>query len=287
MRSIFFLLLSSILLAFYSCEEVGPNINLNGGSGNDTTGGNVDTTQKKTVLIEDFTATNCPNCPKARDIIDNLLSQYPGRLEIVEVHQGILSVPLVNGDPELKTQDGEDLAAYLGPPAYWPIGAVDRRSWEVSPGDFERLVDRSLWTTYVAQQLDSPLSVKLGLNFNYDDANRILSGSVTVDFQRTITDPLNITVLVTESGIVAAQLDPQLNLLTDYVHRDVLRDVITNTTGDAVTGTKTAGSTWTYNLSPYTLSTEWIADSCRIIAFVSKSAGSYDVLQASGTPLKN
>ncbi len=285
-RFLFTVLFATALFSFCGCDEVGPNINLHGNGGDDTSGGNVDTNQKKMVLIEDFTATNCPNCPKARDIIDNLLSQYGDRMEVVEVHQGILSVPLEQGDPQLKTADGEALASYLGPPAYWPIGAINRVNWEVSPGTFSVLVDRSLWSTYVMQQLDSPLAVKLGLDFSFDDMSRKLSGSVTVNFLKTVSAPLNITVLITESGIEAAQLNGA-DVISGYIHHDVLRDIITNFSGDPVTGSKAAGSNWQYSISPYDIPQEWNADSCRIIAFVSQSAGSYEVLQALGTPLKN
>jgi len=92
--------------------------------------------------------------------------------------------------------------------------------------------------------------------------------------------------MITESGIVAGQIDG-LTLIPGYVHEDVLRDVITYYAGENVGGETTAGSSWTYNLTPYTLSPEWNADSCRVIAFVSKAINNYDVLQAMGTPLKN
>jgi thiol-disulfide isomerase/thioredoxin len=285
-RFSFILLIAPSLLAWWSCEEVGPNINFGGGGGSDTTGGSVDSTQPKTVLLEDFTATNCPNCPNASDIIHSLQNQYPGRIEAVSVHQGILSVQLEPDDPILKTQDGEDLADLLGPPAFWPIGTIDRVRWETSPGDFQLMVDRSLWSTYVAQQLDSPLAVLLGLSFDFDEAGRTLTGSVIVNFLRTISDPLNITILITESGIEAAQLDG-LTVIPEYVHSNVLRDIVTYFSGDVVTGSKVQGTSWKYSIAPYTVAEEWNADSCRIIAFVSKSAGSYEVLQTLSTPLKD
>jgi len=284
-KPILFIGFSLLASVFFSCKEIGPSINFSN-NGNDTTGTGVDSNQQKTVLMEDFTATDCPNCPKARNDIDNLLSAYPGRIEVVEVHEGILSHPLLSGDPALKTTDGESLATLLGGPPYWPVGAIDRKAYEISPGTFAVLVDHGLWPTYVPEELsDSVIKVKIGLGLSYNVGARQLTGSVTVDFNETITDPLNITVLITESGIVAAQVDG-LVIDSNYVHRDVLRDIITNYQGDPVTGTKTQGSTWTYNLAPYDVSTEWNADSCRIIAFVSESAGSFDVLQCIGKPLK-
>ena len=277
-KSILFTFFLFLATAFFSCKEIGPNIILSN-NGNDTT------SQQKTVLMEDFTATDCANCPKARNDIDNLLASHPGRIEVVEVHEGLLSHPLLPGDSALKTPDGELLATLLGSPPYWPIGAVDRKAYEISPGNFQVLIDRGLWPTYVPQELDSALKVKLGLNLNYDGASRQLTGSVTVDFLETITYPLNITLLITESGIVAGQMDG-LVLVSNYVHNDVLRDIITNYQGESVpAGVTTQGNTWTYPLAAYSVSTNWNADSCRIIAFVSKAQGGYDVLQAIGKPL--
>ncbi|HYV92495.1 MAG TPA: Omp28-related outer membrane protein [Chitinophagales bacterium] len=279
-RQIPFVAFAFVAIGFFSCcKEVGPNINLFGDQGSDSSG-YVDSSQQKNVLLEDFTASNCTNCPKGRDVIDNLLALYPGRMEVVEVHQGPLSFPLLPGNPAFKTQDGEDLAAYLGPPPFWPSGAVDRILYPDG-----RLIDRNLWPTYVPEELDSPLKVMLGVNTIYNNSSRVVTGSVTVDFLQTITDALNITVLITESGIVAAQLDGVI-IDTFYVHRDVLRDIVTGVQGDLVTGAKTQGSAWTYTLNSYSVPVEWNADSCRIIACVSKSAGSYDVLQAMGKSLK-
>ncbi|MCY7410448.1 MAG: Omp28-related outer membrane protein [Chitinophagales bacterium] len=273
----------SILTIIFSCKEIGPVINTSGNGGNNGGGANVDSTQQRIVLLEDFTATNCPNCPKGRVIIDQLLAAHPGRIEVVEIHQGPLSVQLYPDDPILKTSDGESLASYLGPPPFWPSGAIDRKLWSVSPD--QRLMDRNLWTGVVAQELDSNVNIFLGQNFSYDDASRKLTGSVTVNFLNTVTDALNITVLITESGIVAGQLDG-LTPIPEYVHHNVLRDILTNYTGDIVSGNKTQGSSWTYNLSPYIVDGTWNADSCRVIALVSKSVGTYDVLQVIGAPLK-
>lgn len=285
MKNIFFLLSTVVFIVSPGCREAGPNINLSGNGVDTTGGGSVDSTQQKNVLLEDFTATNCPNCPKAREISDDLVASYPGRVIVVSVNQGILSVPMLPGDPVLKTQDGEDLAAFLGPPPFWPVGAVDRVAFEIAPDDFEVLVDRGFWSTYVPQELDSTLKVKLGISTNYDDASRLLTGSVTVNFLETISDPLSLTVLITESGIIAGQIDGVI-LDTFYVHRDVMRDIITNYAGNSITGDQSGGSLWTYNISAYHVGDDWNADSCRIVAFVSRATGSYQVLQVIEESLK-
>src|SRR6266446_4255531 len=157
-----------LAIGFFSCcKEVGPYINLSGNHGSDSSG-YVDSSQQKNVLMEDFTGTNCTNCPQGRNIIDNLVAMHPGRIEVVEVHEGPFSHPLFSSDPALSTQDGLDLESYLLGAPYWPSGAIDRRLYPTG-----LLIDRNLWATYVPQELDSPLKVMLGVNMTYDDSLRI------------------------------------------------------------------------------------------------------------------
>src|ERR1043165_4143799 len=97
---------------FSCCQEVGPYINLSGNHGSDTLG-YVDSSQQKNVLIENFTGASCPNCPQGREIIDALLTDNPGRIVVVEVHEGALSGKVFPSDPNLVVPDGDSLAAYI------------------------------------------------------------------------------------------------------------------------------------------------------------------------------
>jgi hypothetical protein len=274
------ILLFALSALIYSCEEIGPPINLNSGGGN--TGG--DTTNPRVVLLEVFTAVKCVNCPQGQDIIDQLLDSFPGRIEVVEIHSGDLAKPINATDPDFRSQDADDLTNYLGPFPFQPSAAIDRKSWEVGPGDFQRLVDRNFWSAFVKQQLDSSSNVKLTFDRDYNTATRELSVTLKADFLKDINDIVNATILITESGIVAAQDDGPTTVIQDYVHDDVLRDILTGYNGELITGDKKEGSSWSITRT-LTLPQEWIEDSCRIVGIVAKSTGTYDVLQSVGLPV--
>lgn len=268
-----------IFLLISSCQEIGPPINTGGGGG-----GVVDTTNERVVLMEVFTAVQCVNCPAGREIIDALLDSFPGRLEVVEIHSGDLSEPIHDTDPDFRSQDADDITAYLGPFPFQPSAAIDRRSFEISPGDIQRLVDRNLWDQLVRREMDSIAQVKISLDYDYNDSNRELSVTMTVNFLKDITDIINATILLTESGMIAAQDDGPTMVIEDYEHENVLRKFLTGFNGELINADKTAGSTWTLTRT-ITLPSAWNAGNCRVVGFVSKAVGTYDVLQAAGVSI--
>lgn len=264
-------------LVFHSCNEIGPNINYGGG-------GNIDTTNERVVLMEVFTAVRCVNCPAGREIVNDLLDSFPGRIEVVEIHSGDLAVPIHTTDPDFRSQDANDITSYLGPFPFQPSAAIDRKSWELTPGNIQRLIDRNYWNLMVRRELDSLPVVKLSMEKDYNTSSRLLTITMKVDFLNDVSDIINATILLTESGMVAAQDDGPTSVVEDYEHEDVLRTFLTGYSGELVNADKTAGSSWSLTRS-ITLPGEWNEDNCRVIGFVSKSAGTYDVLQSIGTPV--
>ncbi|MGB3075723.1 MAG: Omp28-related outer membrane protein [Chitinophagales bacterium] len=272
------LFLLAIFFFYSSCEEIGPNINDSGGNG----GG--DTTNERVVLMEVFTAVKCVNCPAGREIINDLIDSFPGRIEVVEIHSGDLAKPIYPTDPDFRSQDADDITAYLGPFPFQPSAAIDRKSWEITPGNVQRLLDRNYWTLYFQKEIDSVSNVKISLERAFDTGTRLLTVTMKVDFLKDVTDIINATILLTESGMVAAQDDGPTMVVDDYVHEDVLRTFLTGYSGELVNATNTSGSSWTITRS-ITLPIEWNAGNCRVIGFVSKSVGTYDVLQSAGISL--
>ncbi len=281
MRQLFYLFLLCVFSIILSCEEVGPSVNLSGGGTGNNTG---DTSNQRVVLLEEFTAVACINCPKGHEIIEELLDSFPGRIEVVEIHSGDLAEPINDNDPDFRSQDADDLTSYLGPFPFQPSASIDRKLWLVAPGDYQRLVDRSFWSTFVKAEIDSAAKVKLSIDKDYNSSTRLLNVTLNAEFLANINDIVNATILITESGIIAAQYDGPIDVVENYVHKYVLRDILTNYSGELINAETTSGTTWSLSKS-VTLPIEWNADSCRIVAFVAKAVGDYDVLQAAGTPV--
>lgn len=257
---------------FTSCTEVNPLGNANP----------VDTTtvvtQQKNILIEDITGVRCPNCPAAHVIAQQLQDENPGRVEVIAIHNGALSSPFPISQYNFQTTEGAAIDNYLGPADYWPKGAIDRKLYD---GQNEVLLDRTVWTGIAAQRLGDTLKVAVDLNNSYNAANRKLDVTVTLNYLYDVADAQNITVYLTESGIVDPQEFPTY-VDTFYVHNYVLRDALTDPLGDAVTETTGAGAQVVRNYN-VTLPQTWVAGNCRVVAFVSRSTtGSKEVLQAAG-----
>lgn len=275
MKKIAFLALLSFLVFFqFSCEEVGPNVNL-GGGGN-TTGG----TQARNILIEEFTGVHCTNCPEGSEVIESLKNSYGSQLIPISIHSGFFSDPYPESTYDFRTSEGDAINDFLGSVSAWPAAAVNRTVFE---GASSLIVADDFWPGNIATEVAVPPAVEVELTKSYDANTRVLGLTVDLNFVESVSDPLLISVMITENNLVDLQKTPT-ELLTDYVHKHVLRGMMTNATGDAYTGgTSNIGDTGSQSFS-LTLPNDWIESNCEIVAFV-HSATDKRVLQANSVHL--
>jgi len=78
--------------------------------------------------------------------------------------------------------------------------------------------------------------------------------------------PESFTVVITQDSIVYLQNDNG-KLIKEYMHRHVLRDVISQPTGNDITEALTGGALISKTFS-YKLPIEWDAKHCSVVAFV-------------------
>lgn len=254
------------------CKEQSPLTNV---TPVDTT----QTAQQKNVLIEDITGVQCVNCPQAHDIMKQIALAHPGRVELVSIHAGQYAVPYPYSQYNFAIPEGTTIANFLGSAGFWPIGAVDRKIYS---GQSDVLLDRGLWTGLATQELSDTMKMTVGLTKTYNAATRQLNVTVALHYLVDVLQPQKITVYITESGIVDAQVQSTGAIDTFYVHNNVLRATLSNPLGDAVTQTTTAGTDYTQSYS-MTLPTGWNAQNCRVVGFVGLDSGTAkDVLQVSG-----
>jgi hypothetical protein len=271
MKIHFTILFAALTLLFLSCEEIGPDVFGGGG------GGNVDTTLQKVVLLEEFTAVRCPNCPDGDAIGKQLEADNPGRIEIVKIHTGILATPYTFSNYDFEIQEGLDIDQMLGPVQFQPSAAIDRMLFS---GENFILLDRAEWPYYVGQQLLLTAPVDISLIKTYNEISRQLDLTANVKFISPISSATNIHVMITESNIVDAQLNDAV-IDTFYVHDHVLRGMLTASSGDALLSSASENEEVDRSYS-FTLPADWNATECRIVVFVSLTGGSFDVLQAAG-----
>lgn len=268
LKYFFFILL---LASLFSCEEQERMIIPIVPSGN------------RVILLEEFTGKGCTNCPKGSREIENLLTQFPNNLVAVSIHAGFFANPefFPLGQYDLRTEEGEFLYGYLGPNLGYPAGVVNR-----TPVNGDMQTSLNQWASAINSEIQEEPAVELSIVKEYNEATRELSVTVNGIGKRSVTADLRLSIMLTESGIVDAQDDIEAGGIVDnYVHKHVLRDMLTVAAGEPILTSITSGQTFSKTYTT-TLNEAWVPGNMEIIAFVSAVNGnSFPVLQATHTHL--
>lgn len=268
------------LFTISSCREVGPEINLgkNQNVVSDTT--YVETPaaapESKIVLIEEFTGVRCPNCPQGHDITANIKATNPGRVVSVSLHPiNSLGAPYPFSVQDFRSQKAQTLFDYLGQIGLQPAAGIDRK---VFSGETKILLDKNKWTNYTSQQLAATTPVNILLSKSYDSTNRELTVVVELHYTAAVSEQNKVTVMLTESDIVTPQLDGT-EIDTFYNHKDVMRDIISDTQGDLLTATLEPGRV-IRKVYKKVLDALWKPENMFILAYVHEFQNSKVVYQA-------
>ncbi len=274
-----------VALVSSSCEEIGPNIDL-GGPGRDASladttyvAATVEAPQTKNVLLEDFTGVRCKNCPLGAAQATSLLALYPERLIVIAQHSQFLNQPYA-GEPDLRIDESQDIETMLAPVLGKPSGAIDRR---IFPGESVILqASVNKWANLTTQALSETTPVNIQIDKDWNSTTRNLTVTVTVHYTGTETGENRLSVFLLEDNIVAAQLQPDDEIDSNYVQRHVLRQMFTRFNGELLVGNKTPGTVFVKGFIIEGVDAAYNADELEIVATVSRSAGSFQVLQAVG-----
>lgn len=215
------------------------------------------------VLVEELTGVACTNCPDGARYLAQLQDAYgKENLIVVSIHAGSFSTPLGVSQYDFRLQEANDLAAYIGSTIGYPTAAIDRQAF---PNYNTPFVPRSLWPGGITEHLAETIGLAVLPVLDYDPATRQLGIRVTVVSEEAFTDDLRLTVVITQDSIVDAQIDNGA-LIQDYVHRHVLRDVVSKTDGDALAAFSPGGS----QQKDYTvtLPANWVDAHLSVVAYV-------------------
>lgn len=234
---------------------------------------------ERIVLLEEFTGKGCTNCPKGSRVIDDLLSVYDSNLVVVSIHAGFFANPqfFPLGEYDLRTEEGEKIFSMLGPNSGYPSGVVDRIKVN---GNYQ--INASQWGSVISQELDSDPPVEFSIERDFNDQIHNVRLDVNGRAKSDIGGEIRISIMITESGIIDAQDDiEQGGIVDDYNHKHVLRDMATAFDGDILSNGLQTGEAFSASYE-FEVSTDWVADNCEIIVFLSHVTGSDNirVLQA-------
>lgn len=250
------------LIFLQGCKEVGPEINLTE-TEYITYIESPEAPSEKIILLEDFTGAACPNCPDGHIAIADVIDANPGKV-IAIAEYNYFGDPLYL-DQIFVTDEAYALDDYLGPVTGWPAIFIDRKDFS-SDGYIAELPENV--APYSATQLSLNSPVNIYIENTFDDASRLLTVEVTIKYTEATTTTNNLSISLTESGIIAAQIDDNVGgEVPDYVHNHMLRKMLTYYAGDGLPEENIAGRVYEFTYS-YTLPDGWNADNMQVVAFV-------------------
>ncbi|MFA5417324.1 MAG: hypothetical protein WC341_02590 [Bacteroidales bacterium] len=109
--------------------------------------------QKKNVVLEEFTGIHCQYCPDGHAIAQAMQNENPGRVVLVNIHQGSFAVPS-GSEPDFRTPFGDAIANQTGltgyPYRHCKPPCISRHSFNYRNG--QRIMDHRRRTDHGRRQ---------------------------------------------------------------------------------------------------------------------------------------
>jgi len=212
-------------------------------------------TQK--VILEEITGTWCSACPQGAYYLNQAVLSNPDRIMGAAYHSGISSYP----DP-MSTDETD----------YWQV------YYNLYSFPTILLNGTSTDWNYGMGQIDNKLSQTpiLGLSAEAAIVGGKLDIEINVGFNTTPDEQLQLVIVLIEGSDLAPS-SPQIgsNAGADYVHKYIVRDVISSVSGDDIPTSYTlSGGVFTRNITGLDIPTNVNSsdyDDLSIIAFVKNS----------------
>lgn len=193
--------------------------------------------QNRNAIIEELTGINCVWCPAGHKVVNEIIEAYPGRVVGINVHAGYFS----QGSP-YNTTYGTAYDNQANPDGY-PAGTVNRHVFQnlepgttaLGRGDFEQAAQTIMGmpspvnVAAVGRVNEAARQVELHVEIYY-------TGNSSVE-----TNYLNIAVL--QNNVLGPQTGgeanyPEMMVNGQYRHMHMLREMLTDTWGEAIPATQ-------------------------------------------------
>ena len=237
----------------------------------------VSTTQaRRNVILEEFTGRNCQFCPDGHAIANQITTNNPGRFWAVNVHGGSYAPTTY---PNFNTTDGAAILNGFLVDGF-PAGVINRSTPEAQ--------SRSAWTALASQEMSQIAECNVAGVAIVNPLTRL--ATITVEVYYTGNSTVNenyLTVVMLQDSILGSQSgastwNPEQMIGNQYVHMHILREVISNTWGDAISPT-TQGTlitrTFEYQIPETIGSPNGVAvdlNNINFLAWVSERSQTYD-----------
>ena len=233
------------------------------------------------VLVEDFTAHQCGNCPPAAVKIEDWVQAHGEAIVPLAIHAGGLAATSDDFPMDWTCEEGD---AFWGDLSFQgnPLGRINRL-----PNENEGLF-LSQWDATLEPLLGAmpPAGLQSVVDFIAEDQELVVHTHVT--WFQDIEGPVRLALLIAESDIIAPQswydtVDPPgPGVVSDYNHKHLLRGSVTGAKGlvvaeDAAVGDETV-VTYAFNWN-----NNWVADNAEVLAVLTNSNG--HVIQVLSSPI--
>jgi hypothetical protein len=247
--------------------------------------------QLKNVLLEDFTAVHCDNCPNAQKRSIIIQNSNPGRVAVIGVHCTGLAVPGDKGFFDFRTAHGDDLITTLGSSPGLPIGAINRK---LSVGT-SILSTYPNWSTAVSNELAKvPVANIDTISKKYNATARVEAMTYKITFTQSVSVPYYFSVALIESGMQGHQqttdnvIFPPDGVNDTFTFQHVLRKFMEPYSGLKLSDGPVKGMSYLVKVT-VAIPTVSVPENCRIVAFVHQwdaTNSKYDVEQVMETIVK-
>lgn len=217
--------------------------------------------QKRKVMIEEFTAESCSNCPRMANLLHSMLhsDDYKDNMIVACHHSGFATDWLTK-----RPADTEYTVFYTGGSMFAPAAMFDRYPFFTDNGKDTPLstLDEETFRACMAARLAQPTYTRLNIAARYvtDDS---LSVTVTGHRAKQFCDtPARVTLYLLEDSITPRH---QLGASEGFMHMHVER-VINSTWGEVIDWQDDGSFSYTYGM---TLSDGWKRQHLQLVTFVS------------------
>ena len=232
----------------------------------------------KKILLEDYTGSDCGNCPRAAEKAAELKEIFGDQLIPVAVHAGFFAdsdiFPFI---ADFTTDAGDEWDSHFGnSDAGNPNGMVNRTGYPES----DHILQYSQWAQKIDELLQAEPEAYIEIEANYNASTHSVSINTETEILQSISAPLSLNLILTESGIIAYQTDYDADPqgIPDYEHNHVMRKSLTGTWGTDLGQADYTGGDLINNTFSVSLNETWIAENMSIVAFISNT-NTYEVIQ--------
>jgi hypothetical protein len=202
--------------------------------------------ETKHAVLEDYTGVRCGFCPDGHLRAQALIDQYGDNVVVLGVNAGSYAAPSANW-ANFTTPYGQAFIN-LAQPSGYPNGSVNRVKYAPAATSGTSM-GRGSWKSAAEAMMTENSPVNIGAKATFNSSTRELTVKVDAYYTADGNGANKLNIAFLQSGMVANQSGGGQN----YVHKHVLRDLITGQWGDDIPAESTAmgsrySKTYTYTV---------------------------------------